>query len=33
MLTLDFLQKPFDLRAAQAALGIGEYTTRGFKML
>ena len=30
---LDFLQKPFDLRAAQAALGIGEYTARGFKML
>lgn len=30
---LDFLQQAFDLRAAQAALGIGEHAARGFKML
>jgi hypothetical protein len=30
---LDFLQQALDLRAAQAALGIGEHAARGFKML
>lgn len=30
---LDLLQQALDLRTAQAALGIGEHATRGFKML
>jgi len=30
---LDFLQQSLDLRAAQAALGIGEHAARGFKVL
>jgi hypothetical protein len=30
---LDFLQQAFDLRAAQATLGIGEHAARSFKML
>ncbi len=30
---LSSYQQAFDLRAAQAALGIGEHAARGFKML